>query len=256
MSITIKHRLLLALYLRDTATGKAVNDRLSQFFRDGEEVHFQFRGEGVYILLGEERENFHLEIRTTDYMVHELEVDFADIPSNLPLRSVQLIPNKFYSRKHSAIDFDGTEANLVGIDGIQLGITPCYTQEYNPRKRILTLSNPNNLQLDRDWYALVNEKEEIYEVFEIEKKISSSEYKLKKPFETDFNHLFAVYPVVFGWVGETGDFHFTARDEYSHAKWIFRYTLSTGERYETVDFRLPEEKSDAEELEEKLDESS
>lgn len=245
VSITIIHRLVIGIYLRDTATGRAVSDLTTDFFKDGKKVDFQFRGEGVFILLGEEQINFHLEIRTKDYIPHHLDIDFEVVSTKLPLLSVQLVPNQGYSSQWKAFDVDGTDSAVVALDGVQLGTTPCYIQDFDQRKRLITLTNPNRLQLDRNWYALVNGEKETYEVFEIEKKISNQVFKVKKAFENPFESHFSICPLVFGWVGE-GAYHFTARDEQSHAKWMLRYTLDTGVRFETIDFRLEKEKSEEE----------
>lgn len=241
MSITIIHRLVVALFLRDTATGKTVSDVTTSFFLNGKKVDFQFRGDGIFLLLGTERENFHLEIHTKDYMPYSLDVDFDCISSQLPLINVQLVPNKKYVNKWKAFQVEGVETDLLALDAVQLGVVPCYMQHFDPKKQLLTLSNPNRLQLDRNWYAMLNEKQQTYEVFEIQSKLSNQQFKVKKNFEQPVESHYPIYPLVFGWVGERGLYHMTMRDQQSHAKWLLRFTSEGKERFELVDFHLEKE---------------
>lgn len=241
MSITIIHRLVVAIFLRDTATGKPVSDVTTTFFLNKKKAEFQFRGEGMFILLGTERENFHLEIHTKDYMPYELDVDFDCISPQLPLVNVQLIPNKKYANKWKTFQIEGVESGIVALDAVQLEVTPCYMQSFDPKKRLLTLSNPNRLQLDRNWYAMLNERQQTYEVFEIESKLSNQQFKVKKPFQQPVESHYPIYPLVFGWVGEEDFYHMTMRDEQSHAKWLVRFTTENNQRFELIDFHLEKE---------------
>lgn len=246
MSFTIVHRLVLAVFLRDTATGKPVSDGTTAFFIHGKKTDFQPRGEGMFILLGTERENFHLEIHTKDYMPYELAVDFDCISSQLPLIHIQLVPNKKYVNQWKGFLVEGVEAGIRSVDALQLDVVPCYMQSFDPRKRLLTLSNPNHLQLDRNWYGILNENQKTYEVFEIESKRSNQQFLLTKDFSQPVESHFPIYPLVFGWVGEGGSYHMTMRDEHSHAKWLLRFTSDEKERFELLDFRLKEEENEEE----------
>ena len=239
MPATIIHRLGLALRLLDTTTGFPVQDRAVRILWDGKLVHPQFRTDGSMIFLEAGQEDFTLDITLSGFEPRHLEVRRKELDPKLPLLELHMIPGDDY--RLSRYPCLGVEVVLPGIqtlDGVRAGESPCLIREQDPRRRLITIFNPHNLELNRTWYALVNPDQGVYEPFSVVRRVNGQQYKLDRALEMEFRNYFPICPLVFGCAGPDGRYRLKVRDDAASARWMLRWVAGGQVNFATLDLRV------------------
>lgn len=237
MAFVINHRLGLALRLVDTTTGRAIADRALALRRDGKEIHPMVKGDGVLVLLDQERADFDLEVSVPGYEGRQLRVSYAQLDPGLPRLDLHLIPGPDYRSRYPCLTLEGELPGITGVDAVKAGESPCLIREFDPRKKLLTVFNPHKLELDRVWYALVDPDQETYEVFSVVRRVSDQVYKLDRALETPFKNYFPICPLVFGGIGPGDRYRLRVRDDGTQARWMVRLQREGGQEFRIQDFR-------------------
>ena len=239
MAATIVHRLGLALRLIDTTTGFPVQDRAVRILWDGETVHPMFRTDGSMIFLDSRQEDFTLDVSLPGFEPCRTEVRYGKLDPQLPLVELHMIPADDYRlSRYPCLGVEGTMPGIQTLDGVRAGESPCLIREQDPRRRLITIFNPHNLELNRTWYALVDPDRGVYEPFAVARRVNDQQYKLDRPLEMEFRNYFPICPLVFGSAAPNGKYRLKVRDDATSARWILRWVAGEQTNFATLDLRV------------------
>lgn len=236
----IRHGLDLLVRLIDTTMGTAVSGRELSFLYNGKQVFPLVKDDGSYAFTGIGRDDFELSVSAFGYEEKKLTVSFETLEARLPALELHMIPNRYYAASKPCFTMEGRLPGLASIDAVKIGDNPCFIREFDERKRIIKIFNPHLLEMKHVHYAVVNPDEETYEAFELKDRISDQSYKTNKKLEKEFSSNYPICRVVFGAVRADGQYLLRVRDSSGDARWIIRFIADGKEKFQTVDFNLPQ----------------
>lgn len=239
MGAIFVHKLDLQLRLIDTTTGRTVTGRQVELLRGGERLHAR-ELDGSLLLINTGREDFDLTVRARGFDERTLRVEYEKLDEKLPAVELHLIPNRLYAPGVALHTLEWKLEGLTSIDAVKNGDSPCLIRGFDERKRIMTIFNPHGLEMKDVFYGVVDPEKGTYEVIEITKRISDTEYKLSKRLEREFGSHFPVTRLVFGGVRPDGSALLRVRNAAREAKWLVRCTVNGEEAFRSIDFNKPE----------------
>ena len=235
------HRLVLALRLVDTTSGRNVSGRDVQIFVDGKRVPFSEKEDQLLIFQELEARQIRMEITSRLYERTELQIDLDALDKTLPLLEIHLIPGDNSLMGGSLLSLTGTLPGIQELSAVRMGDNACLMREFDPRRRMAKIFNPHHLSLDRVQYALVDPDRCRYEPFRILRMTDDQTLKADRILEMPFKNYFPITPVVSGIVREDGSYCLRVRDDATEAKWIVRWVVNGQEQFRTVNFRETEQ---------------
>lgn len=233
--VVIKHSLDLDLRLLDTATGQPVPPPSVVLYRDGKLVHPMLKPSGHFILMGQGRQNFMLTVQVEGYLPQTLPVDYATMDTILPHITTQLVPDRLHGPGYPMLELGGNKKGLLAVLGVPLNAMDCFMQSYDAKRRVITISNSNQRNFDRQHFARLDAKLTCFEPFFVVRSLSMLQLEVRDELQTDFSTLCPVAPICFGAVMSNGDYWFRVRDEGNNPRWLIRYQTTDGEYFENVD---------------------
>jgi len=239
-TLVITWRLDMVLRLVDTSLGRVVSLRDLAVYADELRLKFLEKDTGTLIFQGLPKRQFQLRVVSAAYETAELPVDLDQLDKQLPLLDVHLIPKEKFP---GGVQFLTVEGNLPGIrelSAVRKGDNSCMAREFDPRRRLLQLSNPRGLLLDRVYYAIIDPDQDTCEPIQIMKMVDKQTAKLKTPLQKEFKIYFPICPVVFGKTSSDGHYCLRVRDDGLNAQWLLRWVVGDEEFFKTVDFREEE----------------
>lgn len=236
----INHRLDLAIRLIDTTTGTAISERNVQFQRDGQVMYMVFKGGGTYICINETRDNFSLQITIYGYEESIVAIDYSKLDEHMPLKDVYMIP-KENNPGTTVLSLQGVRKGISDIQGVNVSSTFVFLQEYDERKRILSLFNPHHIDMDHVYYGVVHGEKEDYENIQVVKMKSDSSIKINPGLQEEFKMNDPVQRVIFGTTREDGSYLLRVPDNAQQAIYLVKYTVDGMSHYKKVDFRNQKE---------------
>ncbi len=233
---TIRHRIDCLVRLLDTTTGRPLPTPGVRLHRDGVVAFPLAKGDGYFLYLNTGRHNFTLTVQADGYETQQVPIRYEELSEALPAVDVHMIPTLGYFDTGAYYTLEGEEKGLLAIEAAPALENACLMRDYDKRKNILTIFNPHQLELDKTFYAIVNPDDDCYEAIEIEKNLSFTQLRPKKPLEKEFSNYFPLCRRVFGRVDEKGRYLLRMRAGSGGRLWIVRYVTAGGERFEAVDF--------------------
>lgn len=234
------HRLLLALRLVDTTSGRNVSGRDVQLFVDGKPVPFSEKEDQLLIFQELEARQFRMEITSRFYERTELQIDLDALDKTLPLLEIHLIPGE-NSLIGGLLSLIGVLPGIQELSAVRMGDNACLIREFDPRRRTAKIFNPHHLSLDRVQYALVDPDRCVYEPFRILRMADDQTLKSDRILEMPFKNYFPVTPMVSGITREDGSYCLRVRDDTADARWIVRWVVNGQEQFRTINFRETEQ---------------
>ena len=235
---TIRHSLDLALHLVNAVTGKAIEEYNAKFLTKYPGLKAIPKQGGMYLFLNMVREEFEMEIHVYGYEPQKIQIRFPENQEKMPIREVYLLPLETPIRE-DILTLRGNLSGIEEIEAVSLNDANCCIKEFDARKRIMSVLNQRNVRFHHTHYGLVNREKTAYEHFEVEKEISPQEIKCKKKLEKDFFINQPITRVIFGQVGNQGDYVLkVANDE--KAQYLVRYIVDGKTYYQKVDFHEKE----------------
>lgn len=237
MGFVLKYSVDLVLQLIDTVTGRAISG-YAEILYDGQPCQCINKGGGNVVLVNSGRENATVSIKVQGYYPAEVFADRDKIRKKLPLLTVHLVlEERFISYGYFVL-----EGKLDGITHIEAvnrrGIT-CRIKSFDSRTRKLDLINPHGLELSTVYYAVIDKSAKRYERFEIQKRISETEYKTAKELSSQFRIDDPVGQICFGFTKPDGSYKLILHDGGDSVFYV-RYEVNGSEHFAQVDFKRPE----------------
>ncbi|MCR5467365.1 MAG: hypothetical protein K6F37_00250 [Lachnospiraceae bacterium] len=223
MSI-ISYKLDLVISLVDTTNGRAVPERDINFFRNGEPIRPEKRGEGTFILLDTGREDFDLLTKVRGYYPVTTKIRYELMNENEPLAIVYLIPDGRSLVNLNTVEITGRIPKLSEIEAIGLTKPRCCISDYNARRQEMSVFQMEGSRYLEDvHYGILHAQEETFEHIEIEKNIDAKKMKLRYPLKEPFSVNAPICRIVFGNVEEGGTYRIAMRRQAPETPVILRY---------------------------------
>ncbi len=243
MASVIRAKLDLLIRLVDTTTGAAVDEKNVVFTRDGKPVRPDTRGEGIYLLINTGRENFLMQVKVYGYEEMTLNINYEELDERIPEITVFLIPSENTVRGEGVLSLSGILPFLEAIEAVKPDRALCTVKGFEPRKKILSYF-PQAGAL-RDWdeaeYGILHADQESYEKIGIVRRDTEQSVELKEVLKEENISNLPVLRIIHGKVDENGAYLLRVRDDGEDQKYLVRYTVKSEVRFQTVDFREPEE---------------
>ncbi len=234
---TIRTRLDLLLTLKDATTGLPVQERDVRFRRNDEVVFAHSRGEGSFVFINVGRENGLMQIDAYGFEPKNLKVDYETIDPVLPNIDVFLIPSENTRRGESILTLSGQLSGLEAVEAIHPGRPVTSIREFDKKKRIMTVFQPNRrVNLTEIYYGLYNVEKGTFEDLEVRDELPGKKVRLKKTLEEEFTLNSPICRIVFGQVEEDGTFILRVRDDGKNLKYLVKYIVDGETRYKEIDF--------------------
>lgn len=239
----ITHKVQLLIQLVDTLTGQPVTEDDVSFFCDHKRIPLLSKGQGLYILLNIDKTEFSFTVKAYGYEKREYQISLEEQEAEPSIFYVYCIPAKNYRGLLQYYTVQGNMPGIQSIDGICLPEKlhrekkTFLVQEYDTRRRILTIFQLHQLSLTWPEYALLYEEENVYEVFGIQKKISNTSYKLKQPLQREATQDLPVVRLVYGMVDQEGNYLIRVpKEQKPDERYLFRYVVNGQEQFRQMDF--------------------
>ena len=228
---TISYRLDLLINLIDTTTGRAVTDSNVLFYKDGEALLPEARGDGLFLLLNTGRNDFELSVKVYGYEDYHGYVKYETLSEREPIYAVYLNPVDDPWIGEAVLSYRGRIPKLEAIEAVTLFKARCAASEYNVRRQELSVFRMDGSKSMPDvHYGLLQGQKNTYTHIEVEKDISDTKVKLAKPLTEKFSPNTPMYRVIFGQVEPDGSFVLKVRDAAAEIPVIVRYRIG-GEWY-------------------------
>ena len=236
MSSVITRRLDLVLHLIDATTGHAVNEAMTQFETDREDMKFISRDYGTYILINSGRDNFLMQIAVKGYEKVPVEIKYEELNEVMPLKEVFLIPSERTSSSEDVLFMKGNLPGLQSVSLIETNKVLATTNSYEPKKRLLQLFERGyRLSTEGSSYGIINREARTFEVFDIEELPNESQVKLRKPLQEEFQRNSQIGRIVNGYVYPNGDYLIGVRNDNAKKPTIVRF-VTDEVKFMEVDF--------------------
>ncbi len=230
------HRLELALRLVDTTTGIGVSGVGTTVRADGTPQRFVMK-DGLLIFQGIGLRQFQLEVSSPDYEPARAQVDLDAMGRGVPLLGLPLIPSRNHVGVTELLTVEGVLDGIEELSAVRAGDNACLIREFDPRKRIVKLSNPHHLSMNRLLYALVDPDSGAYEPFRIVKMLDDQSAKIDRVLKTEFRSYFPISPVVLGSCRADGRYRLCVRDDGTEARWLLRWKVHGETHFRAADLR-------------------
>ncbi|MDD2973425.1 MAG: hypothetical protein PHE02_15000 [Lachnospiraceae bacterium] len=231
----INHRLDLALRFIDTTTGTTISEANMRLQKNGHEIHMITKGGGIYLCINVERDNFSLNINIYGYEEKEVFIDYSVLDQQMPLKDIYLIPRENNPRA-TILSISGIRKGISDIQAVNARSAFVFLQEYDERKRILSLFNPHHVDLDHVYYGVVHDEKEDYEAIQVSKLISDSSIKVKEGLQEPFQMNAPVQRIVFGSTKPDGSYLLRVQEDAMQVIYLLRYTVDGAVHFKKVDF--------------------
>ena len=232
----IRHRVALALRMIDTSTGRAADLNGTIIRCDGKPLHPLLRDDGYIVFLDLPPDGATLSVRVPEFEPIELVPDDAALSAGKYEQEVQLIPDG-KSRMRPCFTLSGTMPGITAIDAVRVGDNACLMRSFDERRKIITLFNPRQLELDRTFYAVVNPDDARYEAIEITERTSDKTFRIAEPLKSEFRNYYPVSRRVLGRAAPPGNYLLRVRNDSAKCVWIVRYIVNGQAYFQTVDFK-------------------
>ncbi len=231
-------KLDLLVRLTDTTTGAVVTERNIVFKRDGMPVRPEPRDPGTYIFINTGREDFLMQIEVFGYEVYETRVRYEELDVRTPECDVFLMPSESMSRGEKVLSFSGTLPFLKSIEAVCLDRPVCFAKEFNAKTKELTafVNAGGRVSLSDRYYGMLKADKQSYEKIEVEASVTPQSVRLKEVIGEEEISNQPVMRVVFGSVGEDGEYLLRVRDFGQNLRYLVRYELEDEVRFSEVDF--------------------
>ncbi len=243
MASVISAKLDLLIRLVDTTTGAAVDERNVVFTRNGEPFRPDGRGEGTYILINTGREDFLMRIKVFGYEEAVLNVKYESLDERLPEINVFLIPSENTMRGEGVLSFSGILPFLEAIEAVKPNRQLCVVKGFDPKKKLLTYFTQSGAftEWDEAGYGMLHADKQSYENIAVVRRESQQTVELKEELKEENITNLPVLRIIHGKVDENGAFLLRVRDDGEDQSYLVRYTVNGEVRFQTVNFREPEE---------------
>lgn len=233
--VNIRYQLDLLLRLLDATTGTEIQERDVRFQQKGQAVHMISKGGGIYLCINRKRENFFLQVNIYGYEEKTILINFALLDESIPLMDIYMIPKETISGI-AVLTFQGMLQGISEIQAVSYGSSHVFIQEYDERKKIVSLFNPHKLELEHTDYGIIHGEQEDYENIQIEKHISSIAIKITEGLKEEFQVNSPIERVIFGSVDLDGNYLLRVRDEGSKLLYLVKYKVNGEFRCQKIDF--------------------
>lgn len=234
----IKHRLDLCIHLIDTTTGHDVNvDGVVFTPLSPINARFMPRGDGMYILMGYSRENFHMQISARGYETCQVYVDYSELDDRLPMKEAFLIPSENPDLLSDIKTLKGRLPGLTEISLVESNLIIAHTDNYHLKKMQLKVFEKSyRLKKEYSPYAIVREDGKSFFRIDMEDAVDENTVKLKTAPSEDVPRNASVMRIVFGYVDSEGNYRIAIRSKGSKNVCMIRYVQAGEEKFAIADF--------------------
>lgn len=236
---TVTHKLSLAVRLINSVTGGRIRERNVVFHCPGTMVKPVSKGDGVYLFINTEREDFELEVSVYGYEPAKVQIKFEEPQENYPIREIYLIPEDTPAGG-VYLTLRGCLKGISAIEAVSLDETVCSLKDYENRRQIMTIANPKNVRLSDVYYALLNSSRTEFEIFEIVEQTDSSRLKIAKPLAGEWKWNDTIARIIPGRTDDAGNYLLRVVDT-EKALYLVHYVVNGKDLFQTVDLNQPEE---------------
>jgi len=239
----IKARLLLAIRLIDTTTGREIEESDVHFGTKDEELKPMNKGEGFWVFTGDNREDFSMYIKARGYDDADLDVRFDTLDPKLPMCDVFLMPSEKNRVGGTVAKIHGTLSNLKSIEAVAVERPICFYHEMSEKKGVVKLSllpkaPGGRVVIENMRYALMYEDGTRYEAFEVTDSSNPSAVVLKDPLLGEHKANEKVFRIIYGRAGPKGAFSLKVRDDSDHLPHLIHFVAGKYEYFRPIDFHL------------------
>ena len=244
MSAVIKARLLVALRLIDTTTGRDVEEMDIKFARDGEALQPMYKGDGFWVLLGDEREDFTVHIAARGFDEADVPILYETLDPNLPTRDVFLMPSEKNRKGGTVVTIHGTLPGLDSIETVASGRPICLYHSVMEKRGVISISllpvQPGGRVniAENMRHALLSEDGMRYDVFEITAGQTQTQFVLKDRIETEHKVNDRVCRIIYGRAGPDGRFELKVRGDGSTLPYLLHFTVGEEEYFRPIDMAV------------------
>lgn len=183
----VRHRLNLIIKLIDSVTGFCIdNARCKMQFSGNNNFNPIRKGEGVYLFLNIEKNDFEIDIHVYGYESRKINVIFDELSENMPIKEVYLLPKTSTGIDENYFTLRGKIPGISEIEAISLTDNVCFYKGFDKRKNILNVFNQHNLKMNDVYYGIVDMNNLEYDCIEVKENISTQELRLVKELEKEY----------------------------------------------------------------------
>jgi len=243
VTTVIRARLMVALHLVDTTTGRDIEDTDVRFIRDGTLQRPMNKGNGIWVFTGDVREDFLMSVEVRGFDKEELSICYETLDPKLPILDVFLMPSENNRRGGEVVRIEGSLSGLRSIEAVPVTKPVCMFHEVNEKKGVVTMTllpkiAGSKVELDNTRYAVIFEDEQRYEVFEVISTKSRTQVLLKEDLQNEHKTGEKIGRIVYGRAGPKGAFLLKVRDDGTSLPYILRFVTGRGEYFRPIDFGL------------------
>ena len=230
----IRHKLSFAVMLIDTTSGRGIDEKNVQFYKNDEEFKMGGKNNGVYLAINIEPVNFNLRINIQGYEEKELYVDFDELNEKMPLVELYMIPK-------DAVSLKGRLKGITELQAASEDESSVFLSGYDEKKKVVRLFNPHSVKLMESQYAVIHRDKGDFEIFKPVKEGGMDTVPVKDSLKEPFKVNDPISRLVHGDVGKDGSYLLKVRDLKTEKNFIVRFVVNGKTYFQRVDFNDPGE---------------
>ncbi len=231
----VSHRLDLAVRLKNAVTGNPVTGGKAMFLKDGRSLGLKCKGGAEWAGVDTGRENFVLGVNVRGFEKTSVPVRYELLDQKLPLLEVPLIPEQTPWNAPSYLTLEGSLDNIEELQAVPLKGGDLYVVSYEERDRMISLYNPHKKILRLSTYAVVNQKNQEFEMITVLKEAPDGRYQLARRLSKNLDGRSPFVHPVFGMVSCEGQYLIRIPRYKDGTEWILRYVADGREYFRTTD---------------------
>ena len=239
----ISAKLSLAVRLMDTTTGRDVTEPDVRFYKDNRLLSVMRKGDGIYVIVNEGREDFPMQIFVRGYDPYDIQVSYEQLDPRLPTLDIFLMPSEKNRLGGSVLEICGTLPKLESIEAVNIERPIGLYQSIQEKKGIVTMNllpvrQGGGCRLDQISYALMDETSERFDVITVKEQNAPLQIILKDPVSHEHKLNDKIFRIIYGRAGPDGKFSLKVRDDSSSLPFLVHFKVGDDEYFRKIDFHL------------------
>ena len=239
----ISAKLSLAVRLIDTTTGRDITESDVRFYRDGRLISVMRKGEGLFVIVNEGREDFPMQINVHGFDPLDILISYEQLDPRLPMLDIFLMPSEKNRVGGSVLEICGTLPELEYIEAINLSRPLGLFHSMQDKRGICTMNllpvrQGGACRLDQITYAVADETSERYDVFTVKNQDAPLKIILKEPILNEHKLNDKIFRIIYGRAGPDGSFRLKVRDDSSLLPYLLHFKVGEDEYFRKLDFHL------------------
>lgn len=233
--VLIHTQLDLVIHLIDVSNGYPIFEKNVGLFKDNKELTAIKKNQGTFIIFNHTRENFLLRVEAFGYESVSQVINYEVLDKQMPTAYIQMFPKISLKNCSDLFEIKGNLCGIKSIDAVNTEESQLYNREFDKENLSLSLFNYKNIHISNIHYAVMNQKQSEYEVFQILSKIHENQFKIDRILKNYYEKNLMITRLIHGKINENGDYLLRFKQDKEKEKFIIRYVVNEKEKFKCLE---------------------